>query len=262
MTQKVPYAMVEDTAFTDIASAATINLDTAAGSMGRVTGTVTITAVTLSANKLVWVQFTGILTLTNGGALALPSAANIITAAGDWALFGVINGVVTCLFYSRATGASVAPIIGAVVATSNTQTGAVASGTTLVPLDDTIPQITEGDQYMTLAYQASSATNFLKVEVVIVLAHSIASVAMIAALFKDAVANALAAAVHYTAAAAGNPATIKFSYIAAAGTTSPITFRVRAGSSTAGTTTFNGIAAGRIFGGVMASSIHITEYKI
>ena len=37
------------------------------------------------------------------------------------------------------------------------------------------------------------------------------------------------------------------------------TFRVRAGNDAAGTTTFNGSAGGRIFGGVMSSSITIRE---
>ncbi len=152
-------------------------------------------------------------------------------------------------------------LTGDVVSVSNVQTGAVATGTTLIPFDDTIPQITEGDQYMSLAYQAVSATNYLRVDVVIVLSHSVATVTMAAALFKDAVANALASAISSTTAGAGQPVTIKFSYTAAAGTTSPITFRVRAGSSNAGTTTFNGSAGGRIHGGVMSSSINITEFK-
>jgi hypothetical protein len=47
-----------------------------------------------------------------------------------------------------------------------------------------------------------------------------------------------------------------------AGTIIATTFKVRVGCSGAGTTTFNGVAGGRIFGGVMASSITITEVAV
>ena len=47
----------------------------------------------------------------------------------------------------------------------NTQTGAVATGTTVMPIDDTIPQNTEGDQYMTLAITPTHASNKLLIEV-------------------------------------------------------------------------------------------------
>jgi hypothetical protein len=46
-----------------------------------------------------------------------------------------------------------------------------------------------------------------------------------------------------------------------AGTTSAITFRVRAGNDS-GTYTLNGAGGVRKLGGVMASSITVTEYKV
>ena len=48
-----------------------------------------------------------------------------------------------------------------------TQTGAVATGTTQIPSDDTIPQNTEGDEYMTLAFTPNSATSTLIIQVTI-----------------------------------------------------------------------------------------------
>ena len=84
----------------DIASAATVNLDTATGNLVDVTGTVTITAITLSQGRERTVRFTGALTLTNGASLVLPGAANITTAAGDFAVFrGYASGVVRCVVY-------------------------------------------------------------------------------------------------------------------------------------------------------------------
>ncbi len=92
----------------DVASASTIDLDTATGDCIDVTGTTDITAITLTQGECRTVRFTGILTLTHGASLVLPGAANIITAAGDYAMFrGYASGVVRCVFYNRGTGAAI-----------------------------------------------------------------------------------------------------------------------------------------------------------
>lgn len=94
----------------DIASAATVNLTTATGNVVDVTGTVTVTAITLAEGYQRWVRFTGALILTNGASLALPGGANITTAAGDYALFiGYAAGVVRCAQYLKISGA---PAVG------------------------------------------------------------------------------------------------------------------------------------------------------
>ena len=92
----------------DVASNATINLDTATGDLVDVTGTTTITAVTLTEGKQCMVRFTGILTLTHGASLVLPrSGNNITTAAGDIAVFrGYAASVVRCVIYTRLDGSS------------------------------------------------------------------------------------------------------------------------------------------------------------
>jgi hypothetical protein len=90
----------------DIASAATVNLETATGDLVDVTGVTTITAITLSEGHERTVRFTGALTLTHGASLVLPGAANITTAAGDFAVFrGYATGVVRCVNYTRAASA-------------------------------------------------------------------------------------------------------------------------------------------------------------
>lgn len=139
-----------------------------------------------------------------------------------------------------------------------TSTGAVATGTTVLPLDDTIPQNTEGDEYITQAITPKHASNKLKIEVTVVLASS-AGGTLAAALFQDTTANALAVAstrVDNT----GSMYTISFTHFMAAGTTSATTFKVRCGNSAAGTVTLNGTAGGRQYGGVVSSSITITEF--
>lgn len=108
-------AAINEAQGADIASAATVNLDTATGNTVDVTGVVTITAITLSQGRQRTVRFTGILTLTNGASLVLPGGANITTAAGDFAIFkGYAAGVVRCVVYMKASGK-------AVINTANTQ---------------------------------------------------------------------------------------------------------------------------------------------
>lgn len=146
---------------------------------------------------------------------------------------------------------------GRVVQVVNVVTGAVATGTTQLPYDDTIPQITEGNEFMTLAITPRSDTNKLRIDVVF---HGGASVSarLAVALFQDSTAGALAAVETFIDATSGG-ATIPLTYYMTAGTTSATTFRVRAGMNVAGTTTFNGAAGTRLYGGVSASSITITE---
>ncbi len=91
----------------NIPSAGTINLTTATGNYVDVTGTTNITAITLADGFERTVTFTGVLTLTHGANLVLPGAANIVTAAGDYAVFrGRSAGVVHCTMYQRANGQS------------------------------------------------------------------------------------------------------------------------------------------------------------
>jgi hypothetical protein len=145
-------------------------------------------------------------------------------------------------------------LIGQVV---TTRSGAVLTGTTTVPADDSIPQIGEGDEYLTRSITPTSASSTLIIHVTLNLSNS-GSGTMIAALFQDATANALAVAAQKPVSA-GDLVTLTFSYTMTAGTTSSTTFRVRAGGSGAGTTTLNGSAGSRLFGGVFASSITVIE---
>lgn len=148
---------------------------------------------------------------------------------------------------------------GDVIQVVNFQSGALATGTGIIPCDDTIPQITEGTEFMTLAITPTSATNKLKIEVVVMLGNSAGSQAFVAALFKDSDANALAMQTQFMATLGGF-VNIHFVHFMTAGTTSPITFRVRCGGNNAGTTSFNGLGT-RFYGGAASSSITITEIK-
>lgn len=147
---------------------------------------------------------------------------------------------------------------GTVVQVVNTQTGAVATGTTQIPIDDTIPQKTEGDEYMTLAVTPTDAANKLKIDVVIYLSNATNARSLTAALFQDTTADALACGTAHEDTGTAMVG-IVFSHYMTAGTTSATTFKVRAGANNTGTTTFNGAGGSRFYGGVFASGITITE---
>lgn len=150
---------------------------------------------------------------------------------------------------------------GFVVNVASTGFDAVATGTTLIPNDDSIPQITEGNEYMTIAYTPKSSTNILVIEGVLVLSHSTTTSVQGVALFQDAIANALCVVAETFTSNAAAPHTVKIGHRMVAGTTSAVTFRVRSGSHTAGTTTFNGISGGRLYGAIPKSIIKVTEFK-
>lgn len=150
--------------------------------------------------------------------------------------------------------------LNTIVQVVNVQTGAYASGTTAIPNDDSIPAITEGDEYMTLAITPKDTNNLLKVDVVVSLSASGAAM-MIVALFQDAATNALAASMG-AIGSADYPCQIKFTHWMTAGTISATTFRIRAGHASGSTTYFNGAGGSRKMGGVMASSITITEITV
>lgn len=149
---------------------------------------------------------------------------------------------------------------GSVVQAATYTTSAVATGTTLIPQDDTIPQITEGDQYMSLAFTPRATTSTLIIQVKADCTSSAASNPLIMALFQDSTANAIAATSSYEAVATAGH-TIILNHAMTAGTTSSTTFKVRIGQTNAGTLTFNGAGGLRRFGGVINSSIIITEVK-
>lgn len=122
-------AAINEAQGSDVASAGTINLDSATGNLVDVTGTTTITAITLSQGRDRTVRFTGALTLTHGASLVLPGSANITTAAGDYAVFrGYASSVVRCVMYSRIASEPLAFATQAQMETGSSNVVAVPPG--------------------------------------------------------------------------------------------------------------------------------------
>ena len=147
---------------------------------------------------------------------------------------------------------------GNVLQVVNVQTGAVATGTTTIAFDDTVPQSSEGTEFITLAITPTSSTSKLRIDFSVVLNHTVGTAILNACLFQDAIVNALAAASSQNVNS-GGPMIVAGSYYMTAGTTSSTTFKIRCGSPTAGTVTLNGVNGVRFYAGVSNSFITITE---
>lgn len=147
-----------------------------------------------------------------------------------------------------------------IVAVSSAQNANMSTSTAIIPVDDTIPQLTEGSQILTVTHTPKSATNRLQIDVVAHIANGGNGRAVTIALFRNTEANAIAAASN---SYPGNNTMLsnELSHLVAAGTVSPITFSVRAGVSAGDTLTVNGASGARRFGGVLISSITVTEIK-
>ena len=143
-------AVVDINTGANIASASTINLNTATGNRVHITGTTTITTVTLTRGPRT-VIFDGILTLTHDATTNnLPGAANITTAAGDRAIYESDGTTVFCVNYIKASGTAVTPsggITTAATITGNTTLTAASAGyqyiaTTVLGRSITLPDAT------------------------------------------------------------------------------------------------------------------------
>lgn len=196
---------------------------------------------------------TGVLTTK----AALDTASTAVTQApGD-----NTTKVATDAFVTAAAAAAITAAIAAgAVQVARTITGAVNTGSTVLPVDNSKPQNNEGDEYMTVAITPRSATNLLVIDVTVFGSHNLGSANNLsAALFQDALPDALRAG--FVASSAQNEGgEISFKWVMLAGTTSSTTFKVRAGPSLPSVFTFNGSAGTGIFDGVMGSSIIVTEY--
>jgi hypothetical protein len=146
---------------------------------------------------------------------------------------------------------------GSVIQVVSQQFSSLATGTGIIPADDTIPQISEGFEVMNLSITPKSATSILRVDAVFTGAYNVSHGNMVLAVFRDATADALGAVNFGHSASFGK--TYGLTVVATSGSLNLTTFRVRTGSTDGSTVTFNGSDSARKFGGKAGSSITITE---
>lgn len=149
---------------------------------------------------------------------------------------------------------------GKLIQQVRTSTTAYTSTNAVIPLDDTIPQITEGAQLFSLAITPTSASNILLFECITPVTASIDS-SVIIALFEGATANALVAITHDTVSTNAT-VTNSFIYYKTAPSTSSITYTLRYGAIVAPQIVYlNGGTGGRFLGGASAATLLISEIK-
>lgn len=161
----------------------------------------------------------------------------------------VSNGTSKWYIIGRLPGGSVIQRVTTDVVTQGT-------GTTTIPGDDTIPQITEGTEVITRAITPFATNSRLRIKVTGSYGIN-ASASIIAALFQDATSNAL-----QVATVVGNNGEVNaldLTHEMAAGTVSSTTFRQRVGPSSAATISWNGTTASRLFGGIFTVRMEIEE---
>lgn len=137
---------------------------------------------------------------------------------------------------------------------------AVATGTTVMPTDNTIPQITEGNEYMAVSIQSRSLCNILNIRAQGVFAHTAVTTVNMA-LFEDGTNNALAVSA-VKIPASNDVMTCTINHRRLVSTVSLTAYRIRAGASTGATTTFNGSAGAQLFGGVCNSMLEVIEVMV
>jgi hypothetical protein len=143
---------------------------------------------------------------------------------------------------------------------ASSSTPATLSGYTIIPIDDTAPQNTEGAQVLTYPYACTLSNSILTIDVIINMASSASSRILTAALFSSASSSAIGA----TAVWEANNNYMQTLVITARfspGTTSSRTYTVRIGDNGGNTVYFNSSNGTSLFLGRLISSMKFTETR-
>ena len=259
--QAVLHLVAASTTFTDIGAADAYDLEAVGNNPAPADYTDNMTLFFIAANtntgaSTVDVEGKGVKDIVIDG-VAL-TAGNIIADERMTLRFDLANDRFELVTPPPVT--SQALPIGTVVQQVYAEDGAVAVGSTAIPLDNTIPQDTEGDEFLSVAITPLDATNTLLIEIQANLSVDGLNRTIIGALFQDGVSDALSAtALFESANDKANQIILRRRVVA--GGVAPITFKFKAGSDNGNDLTLNGLNAAGLFGGVYLSSITVTEIK-
>lgn len=138
-----------------------------------------------------------------------------------------------------------------VVATSSSTTASI-------PQDDTIPQITEGTEFINVSITPKSATSVLVIQF-IASGTCTGNAYVTTALFEAASTNAIQVDV-LSNTGSDSWQTWNLLHYVTSGTTSTQTYSIRMGVSAGQTLRINGYSGARYYGGAMKMELIITEY--
>lgn len=147
---------------------------------------------------------------------------------------------------------------GTPVQTQSSVSSAVATGNSIIPVDDTIPQSTEGTQFFSVSLTPTSSCNRLNINFLGYFALDTAMMGTLS-LFQDSATDAIAASINMYAVA-NNTVNHALNHVMRSGTTSATALKIRGGHQTGSVVmTLNGFSAARKMGGVMFSRLDVTE---
>lgn len=190
------------------------------------------------------------------------------TAANQGAVYTKDSGTQTELYFREESSGDEVQITsggrvngGKILQVVNTTSNSVVTTGTAFPIDDSIPQNSEGEELVTRAITPTSSSNKLLIRATIPYTSS-AGVACGIGIFQDSTAGALAAAIGATDDSNGL-GTASLEHYMDAGTTSSTTFKIRGGCAS-GNFHMNASASGgtRAFGGVSNATVTISEIAV
>jgi hypothetical protein len=150
---------------------------------------------------------------------------------------------------------------GVTLQTVYAQTTSIIEIETVIPMDNTKPQNTEGEEVLTATITPSSATSKILIQAGITGTLGNVAGTITIAFFRDSVADALASA--WVSASSGYGLIVPLAYQDSPSSTSAITYKVRLGypGTGAGMYVNRGVLGAAIYGGTMTSWMTLTEIK-
>lgn len=185
----------------------------------------------------------GVTIRNNGLTFARQYGSGVLEKIGtdEWVLTGEFIGtgsiVVDRAYAEYTTNASLGPVI---------------------PFDNSIPQIGEGAQILSVAIPPKSTTNRIRVRVQFFFSNSAGAEIGVGAVFLNGATNAVAASAG-AMFAANVPGVVVIEYEYVPGTTATQTFTVRAAGGGVNAIGINGSNAARFLGGVARATIVVEE---
>jgi hypothetical protein len=189
-----------------------------------------------------------------------PTSANAITINNAYTL-PTADGAITQVLTTDGSGAvswQNPPATSKMVQYVYARTTAYVKCTTVIPLDDTIPQNTEGNEVITLTITPTDVNNLLIIKFTGSGEVEQPNNVPIIALFQDAGVHALAAALAGSTTIIALYSNYILTHTMLAGTVIATTFKVRAGPNIPGFVAING-GLSRNFGGVASTVLEIWE---
>jgi hypothetical protein len=203
-------------------------------------------------------------TAARGSAISTSTSEGMMSYLADTDKLQLATGTATWVDVYPAV-----PLSGAVLQVVYASTTANTSGNTAIPLDNTIPQITEGVEMLTSTITPKSATSNLIIQATMYFGETANGANYpAAALFRDSTANALATGYNRAAFNAFDAAApVQITHSVASSSTSATTFKVRCGLDATQTIVLNGVTNNTpsyqypVYGGTFRSSITIWEVQ-